>query len=104
MVLEFLSEADALNAFTFHGQDVFKRLREHPLFVEIEKEYTPIKGESIFSIGYNSGLENHYVTRFIKIKRYKNYVRLIPENDTYNWIAKELIDLFIPNKEYNIIV
>lgn len=103
MVLEFLSEVDALTAFTFHGQDIFKRLREHPLFVEIEKQYTHIKGESIFSISYDSGLENRYVTRFIKIKRYKNYVRLIPENDAYNWIVKELIDLFISDKEYNII-
>ena len=63
MVLEFLTENDALNAFTFHEQDVFKRLKEHPLFVKIEKQYTPIKGESIFSIGYDSGLESTRIRR-----------------------------------------
>ena len=37
MVLEFLSEADASSAFTFNDQSVFKRIREHPLFIDINQ-------------------------------------------------------------------
>lgn len=63
-----------------------------------------IKGEITLCIGYDSGLEDHYVERMIIIKRYKNYIRLIPEDNNYNWIIEELINLFIINKEYSIIV
>lgn len=104
MVLEFLSEADASTAFNFNNPESLKRLREHPLFKNIGIYRTPIKGEITLCIGYDSGLEDRYVERMIIIKRYKNYIRLIPEDNNYNWIIEELINLFIINKEYNIIV
>lgn len=104
MVLEFLSKADASTAFNFNNPEVLNRLREHPLFKNIGIYRTPIKGEITLCIGYDSGLEDRYVERMIIIKRYKNYIRLIPEDNNYNWIIEELINLFIINKEYGIIV
>lgn len=104
MVLEFLSEADASTAFNFNNPEALNRLREHPLFKNIRIYRTPIKGEVTLCIGYDSGLEDRYVERMIIIKRYKNYIRLIPEDNNYNWIIEELINLFIINKEYSIIV
>lgn len=53
---------------------------------------------------YDSGLYEQCVARSVIIKRYKNYIRLIPEESKYKWIIGELIDLFIPNMKYNIIV
>ena len=104
MVLEFLSEADASTAFNFNNPETLNRLREHPLFKNIGIYRTPIKGEITLCIGYDSGLEDRYVERMTTIKRYKNYMRLIPEDNNYNWIIEELINLFIINKEYSIIV
>ena len=37
-------------------------------------------------------------------KQYINYIILILEEPKYKWVAKEIVDLFISNKEYNIIV
>lgn len=54
-------------------------------------------------IFYYSGLEKQYVRRRVEIRRYKNILRLIPEEPKYEWITKEIIDLFINNKEYNIL-
>ena len=102
MVLEFLSEADASSAFTFSDQSVFKRIREHPLFINIEIHRNP--NEKIIMVIYDSGLYEQCVSRHVIIKQYKNYVRLIPEEPKYKWIAKELLDLFVPNIKYNIIV
>ena len=104
MVLEFLSEADASTAFNFNNSEALNRLTEHPLFKNIGIYRTPIKGEITLCIGYYSGLEDRYVERMIIIKRYKNYIRLIPEEPKYEWITKEIIDLFINNKEYNILI
>lgn len=104
MVLEFLSEADASTAFNFNNPEALNRLREHPLFKNVGIYRTPIKGEITLCIGYDSGLEDRYVERMIIIKRYKNYIRLISEDNNYNWIIEELINLFIINKEYSIIV
>lgn len=42
--------------------------------------------------------------RRVEIRRYKNILRLIPEEPKYKWITKEIIDLFINNKEYNILI
>lgn len=102
MVLEFLSEADATSAFTFNDQSIFERIREHPLFIDIEIHRNP--NEKIIMVIYDSGLEEQRVSRHVTIKRYKNYIRLIPEESKYKWIIGELIDLFIPNIKYNIIV
>lgn len=102
MVLEFLSEADASLAFTFNDKDIFKRIREHPLFINIEIHRNP--NEKIIMVIYDSGLYEQCVARSVIIKRYKNYIRLIPEESKYKWIIGELIDLFIPNMKYNIIV
>ena len=44
---------------------------------------------------YYSGLEKQYVRRRVEIRRYKNILRLIPEEPKYEWITKEIIDLFI---------
>ena len=52
---------------------------------------------------YDSGLYEQRITRFVRARQYKNYVRLIPEGCKYKWVAIELIDLFIPNKEYKIL-
>lgn len=102
MVLEFLNEADASSAFTFNDQSVFKRIREHPLFINIEIHRNP--SEKIIMVIYDSGLYEQCVARSIIIKQYKNYIRLIPEEPKYKWVVKEIVDLFISNKEYNIIV
>lgn len=102
MVLEFLSEADASSAFTFNDKDIFKRIREHPLFINIEIHRNP--NEKIIMVIYDSGLYEQRITRSVIVKQYKNYVRLIPEEPKYEWVAKEIVDLFISNKEYNIIV
>lgn len=102
MVLEFLSEADASSAFTFNDKDIFKRIREHPLFINIEIHRNP--NEKIIMVIYDSGLYEQCVARSVIVKQYKNYVRLIPEEPKYEWIAKEIIDLFINNKEYNILI
>lgn len=101
MVLEFLSEADASSAFTFNDQSIFKRIREHPLFINIEIHRNP--NEKIIMVIYDSGLYEQCVARSVIVKQYKNYVRLIPEEPKYKWIAKEIVDLFINNKEYNIL-
>ena len=102
MVLEFLSEADASSAFTFNDKDIFKRIREHPPFINIEIHRNP--NEKIIMVIYDSGLYEQCVARSVIVKQYKNYVRLIPEEPKYKWVAKEIVDLFISNKEYNIIV
>jgi hypothetical protein len=102
MVLEFLSEADAISAFTFNDKDIFKRIREHPLFINIEIHRNP--NEKIIMVIYDSGLYEQCVARSVIVKQYKNYVRLIPEEPKYEWIAKEIVDLFINNKEYNILI
>ena len=102
MVLEFLSEADAISAFTFNDKDIFKRIRKHPLFIDIEIHRNP--NEKIIMVIYDSGLEEQCVSRHVTIKRYKNYIRLIPEESKYKWIIGELLDLFVPNIKYNIIV
>lgn len=101
MVLEFLSEADASSAFKINDQSVFKRIREHPLFINIEIHTCP--NEKMIMVVYDSGLYEQRITRFVRVRRYKNYVRLIPEGHKYKWVAIELIDLFIPNKEYKIL-
>ena len=101
MVLEFLSEADASSAFTFNDQSVFKRIREHPLFVDIEIH--KCLNEKMIMVVYDSGLYEQRITRFVRVRRYKNYVRLIPEGPKYKWVAIELVDLFISNKEYKIL-
>lgn len=101
MVLEFLNEADAISAFTFNDKDIFKRIREHPLFIDIEIHICP--NEKIIMVIYDSGLYEQCVARSVIVKQYKNYVRLIPEGHKYKWVAIELIDLFIPNKEYKIL-
>lgn len=102
MVLEFLNENDAISAFTFNDQSIFKRIREHPLFINIEIHRTP--NEKIIMVIYDSGLYEQCVARSVIVKQYKNYVRLIPEESKYKWIIGELVDLFIPNIKYNIIV
>lgn len=102
MVLEFLTEADAISAFTFNDKDIFKRIRKHPLFIDIEIHRNP--NEKIIMVIYDSGLYEQCVSRHVIIKRYKNYIRLIPEEPKYEWITKEIIDLFINNKEYNILI
>ena len=102
MVLEFLSEADATSAFTFNDQSVFKRIRKHPLFINIEIHRNP--NEKIIMVIYDSGLYEQCVARSVIVKQYKNYIRLIPEESKYKWIIGELVDLFIPNIKYNIIV
>lgn len=101
MVLEFLSEADASSAFTFNDQSVFKRIREHPLFIDIEIH--KCLNEKMIMVVYDSGLYEQRITRFVRVRRYKNYVRLIPEGHKHKWVAIELVDLFIPNKEYKIL-
>lgn len=113
MILEFLSEVDAISAFDFSEENLNK-FSEHPLFINIEIHRYPLpesfKGtvdlhKNIFDIfvSYNSGIENINVKRNVNVRRYKNILRLIPEQPRYEWIVKEIIDLFINNKKYNII-
>ena len=101
MVLEFLSEADASIAFSFNDQGIFKRLKSHPLFINIKISKYP--DEKIITVVYDSGLEEQCVSHYVTIKQYKNYVRLIPEERKYKWIVTELVDLFVSNMKYNII-
>lgn len=112
MVLEFLNEADAISAFDFSDKNLNK-FGEHPLFtnIEIHKyskpplfKYMMYWNENNFDIYicYYSGLKNKNVKRRIEVRRYKNIIRLIPEEIEYEWIVKEVADLFI-NKEYKML-
>lgn len=116
MVLEFLSEADASSAFKINNAgDLLNKIKEHPLFDKFEinryarpalsPRWTTYRDSDSFNIFifYYSGLEKQYVRRRVEIRRYKNILRLIPEEPKYEWITKEIIDLFINNKEYNIL-
>lgn len=117
MVLEFLSEADASSAFKINDAgDLINKIKEHPLFDKFEinryvrpalsSRWTTYRDSDSFDIFifYYSGLEEQYVRRRVEIRRYKNILRLIPEEPKYEWIIKEIIDLFINNKEYNILI
>ncbi len=112
MVLEFLNEEDAISAFDFSDKNLNK-FGEHPLFINIEIhkyprpplfEYMICRYQDPFDIYicYYSGIENKNVERRIEVRRYKNIIRLIPEESKYKWIANEIVDLFI-NKEYKIL-
>lgn len=116
MVLEFLSEADASSAFKINDTvGLLNKIKEHPLFDEFKihryarpalpPRWTTCRDSDNFYIyiSYYSGLEKRYAERRVEIRRYKNILRLIPEEPKYEWITKEIIDLFINNKEYNII-
>lgn len=114
MVLEFLTEEDAFSAFKINDvNDWVNKIKEHPLFDEFEiHKYIrpsfsrwPICRDSDnfdIYIFYYSGLEKRYVKRRIEVRRYKNILRLIPEEFKYEWVTKEIVDLFI-NKEYEIL-
>lgn len=101
MVLEFLTEEDASSAFNFNSEG-FDRFKSHPLFdsIEVKKyarpllpRYTTYRDSDSFNIYifYYSGLEKRKVVRRIEIRRYKNILRLIPEELKYEWITKEII-------------
>lgn len=114
MVLEFLTEEDASSAFKINDiNNWLHKIKEHPLFDEFEihkyarpslPRWTIYRDSDNFDIYifYYSGLEKQYVKRRIEVKRYKNILRLIPEEIKYEWITKEIVDLFI-NKEYKIL-
>ena len=116
MVLEFLSEADAYSAFKIDNiNNLIHKIKEHPLFDEFEihryvrpllppKRIARDSNNFDIYIFYHSELEKRYVKRRVEVRRYKNILRLIPEEPKYEWIAKEIVDLFINNKEYNIII
>lgn len=70
-----------------------------PLFdsIEVKKyarpllpRYTTYRNSDSFNIYifYYSGLEKRKVVRRIEIRRYKNILRLIPEDIKYEWITK----------------
>lgn len=112
MILEFLTEEDAKTSFNFNSEG-FNKIKSHPLFdsIEVKKHarlllprYTTYRNSDGFNIYifYYSGLEKRKVVRCIEIRRYKNILRLIPEESKYEWIAKEIVDLFI-SKEYKIL-
>lgn len=112
MILEFLTEEDAKTSFNFNSEG-FNKFKSHPLFDSIEvKKYarpllprwTTYRDSNNFNIYifYYSGLEKRKVVRPIEVRRYKNILRLIPEEPKYEWVAKEIVDLFI-NKKYKIL-
>ncbi len=112
MVLEFLTEEDASSAFNFNSEG-FNRFKSHPLFdsIEVKKcvrpalpRWTIYRDSDSFNIYifYYSGLEKRKVVRRVEVRRYKNILRLIPEESKYEWVAKEIVDLFI-NKKYKIL-
>lgn len=103
MVLEFLNKEDAQFAFNFGNNDkALNKLKNHPLFDGLEIHKNP-GGNPYICVMYYSGLENHYVRRFVEIKTYDKYVRLIPQETKYEWITQELVNIFVNDKEYKII-
>lgn len=103
MVLEFLSEADASSAFKINNaSDLLNKIKEHPLFDKFEihryarpslpPRWTTYRDSDSFNIFifYYSGLEKQYVMRRVEIRRYKNILRLIPEEPKYEWITTDI--------------
>ena len=113
MVLEFLTEEDTKTAFNFNREG-FDKFKLHPLFdsIEVKKYARPLliprwticRDSNNFNIYifYYSGLEKRKVVRRVEVRRYKNILRLIPEESKYEWIAEEIVNLFI-NKKYKIL-
>lgn len=109
MVLEFLTEEDAKTSFNFNSEG-FNKFKSHDS-IEVKKyarpalpRWTIYRDSDNFNIYifYYSRLEKRKVVRRIEVRRYKNILRLIPEESKYEWIAKEIVDLFI-NKKYKIL-
>lgn len=92
MLLEFKNKETALSAFSLDNINI-DMFRRHPLFDGCEI-HTPPKSDHFIVVCYYSGLENRYVHRCVTLKHYDNYIRLVPQDTKYEWIAQELSQLF----------
>lgn len=99
MLLEFKSKEAALKAFSLSDINI-DMFRNHVLFDGCEIQRHP-GSDPFIIVFYSSGLEGYYVRRYVTLKHYDKYVRLIPQEEKFEWIAQELINLF--KEEYKVI-
>ena len=99
MLLEFKSKEAALKAFSLNDINI-DMFRNHVLFDSCEIHRHP-GSDPFIIVFYHSGLEGYYVHRCVTLKHYDNYIRLVPQEETFEWITQELINLF--KEEYRII-
>lgn len=99
MLLEFKSKEAALKAFSLSDINI-DMFRNHVLFDGCEIHRHPGSNPFII-VFYSSGLEGYYVRRWVTLKHYDKYVRLIPQEEKFEWIAQELINLF--KEEYKVV-
>lgn len=99
MLLEFKSKEAALKAFSLNNINI-DMFRNHVLFDGCEIHRNPGSYPFII-IFYYSGLEGCYVHRCVTLKHYDKYVRLIPQEEKFEWIAQELSSLF--KEEYKVV-
>jgi hypothetical protein len=99
MLLEFKSKEAALKAFSLSDINI-AMFRNHVLFDGCEIHRHP-GSDPFIIVFYSSGLEDCYVYRCVTLKHYDKYIRLIPQEEKFEWIAQELINLF--KEEYRIV-
>lgn len=99
MLLEFKSKEAALKAFSLNDINI-DMFRNHVLFDGCEIHRYP-GSDPFIIVFYSSGLEGYYVYRCVTLKHYDKYVRLIPQEEKFEWIAQELSGLF--KEEYKVI-
>ena len=99
MLLEFKNKEAALKAFSLNDINI-DMFRNHVLFDGCEIHRHPGSNPFII-VFYHSGLEDCYVYRCVTLKHYDKYVRLIPQEEKFEWIAQELINLF--KEEYKVV-
>lgn len=99
MLLEFKDEESAKKAFSLNDINI-DMFRCHPLFEGCQIHKHP-GSDPFIIVHYYSGLENYYVHRCVTLKHYGKYIRLIPQEEKFEWIAQELSSLF--KEEYRIV-
>lgn len=99
MLLEFKSKEAALKAFSLNDINI-DMFRNHVLFDGCEIHRHP-GSDPFIIVFYYSGLECYYVHRCVTLKHYDKYIRLIPQEEKFEWIAQELINLF--KEEYKVV-
>ena len=99
MLLEFKNKEVALKAFSLNDINI-DMFRNHVLFDGCEIHRHP-SSDPFIIVFYYSVLEGYYVNRCVTLKHYDKYIRLIPQEEKFEWIAQELSGLF--KEEYRIV-
>lgn len=99
MLLEFKDKESAKKAFSLNNINI-DMFRCHPLFEGCMIHKHP-GSDPFIIVHYHSGLEGRYVHRCVTLKHYDKYIRLIPQEEKFEWIAQELSKLF--KEEYKVI-